>query len=249
VLINGWAQRSYAAEPAYLSQWAATLEQDSRKIDGTAGTTADYRALRVGPGASRWQALLEDLAHAPTPPRRKDKLTLWINAYNILAIDVVLRAYPVESIRDIGSLWSPVWRHEAGTVAGRTVSLHEIEHEILRPMGDPRIHAAIVCASTSCPSLRRSPFTASGLGDQLDLAMRSFLESPTKGLRVDRARKRLTISRIFDWFEDDFAALGGVRATLTRYAPVEDRDWLSRNGDASLGYFDYDWSLNDGTGD
>jgi hypothetical protein len=141
-----------------------------------------------------------------------------------------------------------VWKHDAGRVAGRQVTLHQIEHEILRPMGEPRIHAAIVCASTSCPSLRRSPFTDAGIEGELNDAMRGWLASPKKGLRIDRREGQITVSRIFDWFEEDFGGESGVRAMLARYAPESDRGWLAGSaGKAELDYFDYDWTLNDST--
>jgi hypothetical protein len=186
------------------------------------------------------------LEAAPTPTTWDAKLALWINAYNILAIDTVLQHYPLESIRDLGSWLTPVWRHDAGTVAGELVSLHRIEHQILRRMEDPRIHAAVVCASTSCPSLWREPYRAGDIQRQLEGAMLHWLADPQKGMRIDRSEEEIYLSKIFDWFEWDWDEIGGVRAVLQRYAPPDHRDWLERHGeDADLEYFEYDWSLND----
>ncbi len=233
--------------PAWRLAWARVLDRHSLSVDRTVGTVVDYRGLRDAPAREDWVRLLEQLARAPAPNTRAEALALWIDAYNILAIDTVLRAWPVDSIRDAGSLLWPVWRKQAGSVAGRRVTLHEIEHDILRELDDPRIHAAIVCASTSCPSLRRTPYRAGEIDAQLDEAMRAWLASPTKGLAIDRARRRIRLSRIFDWFEDDFDALGGVPAVLVRYAPEADRAWLEQNArNADLVYFDYDWSVNAG---
>jgi hypothetical protein len=245
-----------AEEPTWTAVWAEVLAAHTRAVPSEVGTTVDYAALQAAlqtalqrePAAGRWREILKNLAATPPPSTREGKLALWINAYNVLAIDTVLREYPVDSIRDIGNFFRPVWKHEAGTVAGRAVSLDEIEHEILRPMGEPRIHAAIVCASTSCPSLRRSPFTAAGLEDELNDAMRRWLASPQKGLHIDRDSRRITVSRIFSWFEGDFGGESGVRAMVIRYAPQSDRAWLAENaGGAELDYFDYDWTLNDST--
>lgn len=234
-----------AGEPSYVAAWADVLERHTRSVPTTVGTTVDYEALK-GPAAPAWKALLEDLAATPPPTTRDERLALWINAYNILAIDKVLSGYPVASIRDLGSFFRPVWGQDAGTVAGRTVTLGEIEHEILRPLGEPRIHAAIVCASTSCPSLLRTPFTSEGLDAQLDAVMRGWLRSPTKGMRVNRSAKRITVSKILDWFDEDFESHGGVVAVIAAYGPEADRDWITRDGkNADLAYFDYDWSLND----
>jgi len=239
------ASGAAADEPAYVPTWEALLAEHTRSVPTTVGTTVDYAALK-GASRDRWRQLLRQLDEAPAPESREETLALWINAYNILTIDKVLGRYPVDSIRDIGSFFSPVWDQDAGRVAGREVSLGEIEHGILRKLGEPRIHAAIVCASTSCPSLRRTPFTARDLDAQLDEAMRQWLASPSKGMRIDREDERLTVSRIFDWFEDDFDVLGGVRAALTRYAPEADRGWLASHAkDGHLDHFDYDWRLND----
>jgi hypothetical protein len=75
--------------------------------------------------------------------------------------------------------------------------------------------------------------------------MHRWLAEPRKGLRIDRAEERITVSRIFDWFEEDWQALGGVRAAVSRYAPLADRAWLARYAaTADLELFDYDWTLN-----
>jgi hypothetical protein len=224
--------------------FARLLSAHTRAVDDVAGTRVDYPALR---GSSDWKRLVQSLNRADpaTLGSREARLAFWINAYNILAIDMVQRHYPVESIRDIGSFLSPVWKRPAGRVGSRPVTLHEIEHEILRPMGDPRIHAGLVCASTSCPALRRAPFTAAEIDAQLDETVRRWLASPEKGLRIDRAGRRVYLSRIFDWFEDDFDARGGVLAFAATYAAEADRAWLERDGaDAAVVFMHYDWTLN-----
>jgi len=115
----------------------------------------------------------------------------------------------------------------------------------VRPLGDPRTHAVVVCASTSCPALPREPLAAARLDAQLDAAMRQWLADPGKGLRIDRAANTIHLSKIFDWFEGDFAKAGGVIAFVTHYAPDGDREWLRANGaTARREFFDYDWAVN-----
>ncbi len=221
------------------------LERHTRAVPDTAGTRVDYRALRSSP---EWKRVVKSLDGArPDALASKDaKLAFWINAYNVLAIDVVLGGYPLDSIKDRGGFITPVWRIDAGRVGGTMRTLHEIEHEILRPMGDPRIHAAIVCASTSCPSLRREPFRAATVDAQLDDALRTFLADTRKGLAIDRDAKRVTLSSIFDWFAEDFGGAAKVLTYLTPYAPEQDQAWLRANArGARVAYFDYDWRLND----
>jgi hypothetical protein len=227
-----------------LERYGRVLEAHTRAVPDTAGVRVDYRALR---GSDEWQAVVASLA-ASDPKRlasRSERLAFWINAYNVLAIDLVVRNLPLESIRDIGNLLRPVWKREAGRIDGRPVTLDEIEHEILRPMGEPRIHAAIVCASVSCPSLARAPYRADRLDAQLDASLARWLGDPRKGSRLDPASGVLRVSRIFKWFAEDFDGAGGVLAYLTPHLPEATRRWLAANrGEAELAYFDYDWSLN-----
>jgi len=224
--------------------YAEVLTRHTRASGDVAGTRVDYAGLRGDP---LWKTLLGALAEAePAADDRNAQLAYWINAYNILAIDVVVQHYPVASIRDVGSLLRPVWKIEAGRAGGRALSLDEIEHGILRPMGEPLVHMAIVCASTSCPSLAREPYRADRLDSQLDAAARGFVASPAKGARADA--RRLRLSKIFDWFGKDFAASGGVVAFVRRHAESGLRAEIGALGsDPKLDWFDYDWSLN-GTG-
>ena len=227
-----------------LDLYAQLLERHTRSVDDLAGTRVDYAALA---SSADWRRLVASLDGTDVAGLggRDEKLAFWINVYNILAIETVARNWPVESIRDVGSLLSPVWKKTAGRVGGRAVTLDQVEHEIVRPLGDPRAHAAVVCASTSCPSLRREPYEAARLGAQLDDAMRRWLASPGKGLRIDRNSNTVWLSKIFDWFPEDFEAAGGALVFATRYAPESERAWLRERGaSARVRYLDYDWAVN-----
>ena len=201
---------------------------------GVSLTLVDYPALRRDPAFAR---VVEGLARFD-PGRlttRRQRLAFYINAYNILAMRTVADHWPVESIKDVGNLFSPVWGRTAGVIGGHEVTLDGIENAILRRLGEPRIHFAIVCASVSCPDLRREPYYAGKLDQQLDDQVRRFLANPGKGLR--RQDHDLRVSRIFDWFEDDFKQAGGVLAFIRRY-----RSDLPADG--GIDFLDYDWSVN-----
>jgi len=224
--------------------YARLLERHTREVADLARVRVDYPAIAASP---EWRRLVESVASEDLSSlrTREQKLAFWINAYNILAIDLVAQHYPVASIRDIGSLLRPVWRRPAGKVGGRDVTLDEIEHQIVRPLGDPRTHSVVICASTSCPALPREPLAADRLDAQLDAAMRRWMADPDKGLRIDRAANTVRLSKIFDWFEKDFANAGGVVAFVARYAPEADREWLRAHAaTARLSYFDYNWAVN-----
>ena len=226
-----------------LDAYAAVLDRYTHEVNAV--TFIDYKRLQK---AADWDQVVMSLERSRPEQlsTRDEELAFWINAYNILAIDLVRRNYPVDSIRDIGSLLRPVWDREAGTIDGRAYSLGQIDHDILRPKKDPRIHAAIVCASRSCPSLRSEPYNVSQLDAQLDQAVRIFLSNSWKGLRVERDQHTIRLSRIFDWFAEDFRIQGEVLNFVARYAPVEARDWLVQHSRrVRIEYFDYDWRLND----
>jgi len=220
--------------------WDAFLARYTRETSDPVGVRVDYQGLARDPA---WRPFVAGLAAASPPADRAGRLAFWVNVYNVLAADMVVRHLPLASIRDAGSLLRPVWKREAGSVGGRAVTLDEVEHGILRPLGDPRIHAAIVCASTSCPSLRREAYRAERVDAQLDDAVRRFLADPGKGLRVEADRARL--SPIFDWFAGDFAAAGGPLAFARPYLAEPVRRALDGLGpDPRIDWFDYDWTLN-----
>jgi hypothetical protein len=221
--------------------WNQLLEAHTRTVDDAARVRVDYAAIALDP---RWKQLIASVQSAD--PRalagRAQTLAFWIDVYNILAIDLVARHYPVDGIRDIGSLFRPVWDRAAGRVGDSPVTLGQIEHEILRPLGDPRIHAAIVCASVSCPPLGREAYEPSRLDDQLDAALRAFLAIPEKGSRYTPGSAVLQLSRIFDWFAEDFEASGGIPEALRSHLPDDTAAALDTR--PRIRFMDYDWSLN-----
>ena len=234
---------AYAAPAAALDEdlYAELLTRHTIETDDLARVRVDYAQLR---SSADWKQLVVSLQRSQPAAlkTRQEKLAFWINAYNILAIDIVQQNYPVDGIKDIGSFFNPVWDHTAGRIAGSNYSLGQIEHEILRPMGEPRVHAAIVCASLSCPPLLREPFRAETLDAQLEAHVRSWLADRRKGVRIDAARNAIVISKIFDWFEEDFEPSGGVLAFVRAHLSKEQLASLGTS--PRVGYFDYDWTLN-----
>ncbi len=210
-------------------------------IDGIRLNVVDYQSIAAD---ERWPCLLKALEEAVEPEGREEKLAFWINAYNIMAVHVILQNYPVDSIRDIGNIFRRVWHREAGVVAGEMRTLDEIEHRIIRPIGEARIHAAVVCAAVSCPPLRMEAYRAERLDEQLDEQMREWLANEKTGVRAERDGSRLVVSSIFRWFTEDFEQdSGSLRAFLDKYMPEDVR--ASVPADARIRYLDYDWSLND----
>jgi hypothetical protein len=128
------------------------------------------------------------LAAAP----RYERLAFWINAYNACALRLVIDHYPIRKVGFPASLVrslqgvptnsirqiSDTWKQEFCEVAGKARALDQIEHEILRPMGEARIHFAVNCASRSCPVLAPEAYSGALLEEQLDAAVRRFMAIP-----------------------------------------------------------------------
>ncbi len=224
-----------AAEPDW-SDYGRFLERhlSQRTAAGVQLAWLDYSAIQRDP---QFPPIVAQLTAFPPADlkTREEQLAFHINAYNILAIKTVVDHWPVASIKDAGNLLRPVWKRPAGEIGGKAVSLDEIEED-LRKLGEPRIHMAIVCASKSCPDLRAEPYTASKLNDQLNAASKDYLGNPTKGLRVEKDAIR--VSKIFDWFAEDFESMGGVEAFIRSH-----RDGLPA-GLPIQADLPYDWSLN-----
>jgi hypothetical protein len=131
-----------------------------------------------------------------------------------------------------------VWDVKFIRIGSETYDLNVIEHQILRKeFGDARIHAAINCASISCPQLRNAAYVAEELDKQLDAAMSLFINDPTRN-KVSSGSAEL--SAIFNWFSGDFKDnAGSVRDFVNQFAKTK----LLENG--KISYMDYNWSLND----
>jgi hypothetical protein len=186
-----------------------------------------------------------DPARLPEP----DRLAFLTNAYNALVVDAVLARYPgIRSVRDVDGFFD----EEEHVVGGAKKTLDAVE-ALAREI-DPRVHFAVVCASTSCPDLLDEAFTGAAIDRQLRRQTERFLADRTKGLRYDRQANDLHLSSIFKWYAGDFTGGSTVVAFFARGGVL---DWVVehlgdrrlagelREREPSVEYLDYDWSLND----
>jgi len=211
----------------------------------------DYAGLAASSGGL--DAYVTRLAGADVAALgQADAMAFWINAYNALTLQLVVANQPLASIRDLDD--GNPWDARTWTVAGSTVTLNAIEHEILRPMGDARIHAAVNCASKGCPPLATDAFTGPTLDAQLTAASRAWSRENAVTITEDS----VALSAIFDWFGDDFVGswgpahhdIPGVEGKqeaalnfVAQYLDDEQRVWLHAGG-YTVTYAEYDWSLN-----
>lgn len=192
---------------------------------------------------------LDELSRADRrkPARREAKLAFWINAYNAVTLEGILREYPTSSIRQHTSRLGGynIWKHLPLRVGDEAFSLEQIEHDLLRPMGEPRIHFAIVCASVGCPRLLNEAYITEKLNQQLTTNTRDFFLR-SQNIRVDAAAGTIYLSSILKWYGKDFGETQGERlANLTSDLPVAARSLIANKPRIRVEYLDYDWSLND----
>lgn len=213
--------------------------------------SAGVRYAAIGPAGL--DAALADIAQANLAKAGEDeRKAFYINAYNALTLDVVAESWPVASIRDIDG--GRVWSARSFVVAGESLTLDAIENQKLRPMGDPRIHAALNCASKGCPPLRRGAYTREGLDQQLDDACRAWV----RGAAMRWEGSTLQLTSIFDWYGDDFLARfgkesydvpglsGKIEAAVNFLATYADPAMAVRlrAGNYKTAWMVYDWGVN-----
>lgn len=219
------------------------------------GDRFDYAAIKKDPAAL--DAYLATL-HAVTPAQLNSwsddqRMAFWINVYNAHVVKLVADGYPLKSIRDLGTVLNKVWNkrfidmtalHPGGKK--KKLSLDDVEHKILRPrFEDARVHAAVNCASESCPPLRAEAFVAKRLDEQLDEQVRLWLADETRN-QFDLAGGKMRISEIFKWFKADFVRDGGsVAGWIGKYAPTAVAEKLKSGAKLKTSYLDYSWKLND----
>ena len=227
--------------------WSALLRKHVVVIDGGKASQVRYD------GMARDRRLLKSYLEGLSAVRqeeferwaRAEQMAFLINAYNAFTVDKILTRYPdIGSIWDFGRIFGHPFKDRFFALLGRRSSLDYVEHEVLRKRyAEPRIHYAVNCAAVGCPMLREEAYLPARLEEQLEEQARRFLS--------DRARNRLRggrleVSKIFDWFKEDFAER---EVYFARYAALladrPDERQLIMSGKAVVTFLDYDWSLND----
>ncbi|MFW6054948.1 MAG: glycoside hydrolase family 15 protein [Thermodesulfobacteriota bacterium] len=196
---------------------------------------------------------------------REEKTAFWINLYNVIVIHGVIELDIKDSIKEVRGFF----RRISYAIGGLRYTPDDMEHGLLRanrrPPGsllrilgpndpkcryslnrlDPRIHFALVCASSSCPPI--DIYTSQNLDEELNQAGRSFLGGG--GLQLDRAAKKVSLSRIFSWYRKDFGSRLPERLRfLAQFLyNKQDADFIHQHAEElKVKYQQYDWRLNRG---
>jgi hypothetical protein len=226
------------AKPVQHQEWDSLLKAHV-KDNGL----VDYKGFIAD--SQRLNAYLTKLSnHHPNDENwsRNQQLAYWINAYNAYTVKLILKHYPVKSIKDIVNgpnipfVNSP-WDINFIDIEGREYDLNNLEHGIIREQfKEPRIHFAVNCASISCPVLRPEAYTADKLNQQLNEQARLFIQNPAKN---QLEKNQVRISKIFRWYSGDFKKEG---RSMIDYLNKYCNETISE--DASIDYMDYNWKLN-----
>jgi len=243
-----WAQFDHA-----YATWDGLLKKHVRWLPDGQQSRVDYDGFKADRAVLQ-QALA---AMSAVPPAEFDRwsraqqMAFLVNAYNAFTVELILTRWPdLKSIKDLGSLLQSPWKKKFFVLLGEQRHLDWIEHDQLRPRyQDPRVHAAVNCASIGCPALRPEAFVAPRLDAQFDDGMHRFMSDRTRN-RV--AGGKLEVSMIFKWFREDweqgwlgYQQLGDLFARYaTQLSDRPDEQRKLRERALSPSFLDYDWSLN-----
>ncbi len=249
-LLSGLANAQFDHRHA---AWSTLVQKHVRWLPDNKQSQVDYAGFQRDRGELK--QVLDAMSAVPqsefdTWPRAQ-RMAFLINAYNAYTVELILTKYPdLKSIKELGSFLQSAWKQKFFTLLGEPRHLDWIEHEQLRPLyKDPRIHAAVNCASIGCPALRNEAFTALALEAQLEDGMQRFIADRTRNRVRDG---RLEVSAIFKWFQQDFErgeqGFSKVEDVFAKYAallsekPEEQTRLRART--VPVTHLDYDWSLN-----
>lgn len=164
------------------------------------------------------------------------KKAFYINAYNLIVIESVVKLYPIKSPLDSKGFFD----EKTHIVAGESLTLNQIENEKLRAVyKDARVHFVLVCAAVGCPKLMNYAYTPDNIESLLEERTKATLND-TYFIRINTENRQLLVSEIFKWYKDDF---------LKNHNSVKDyvKTYLRTSQDIStykLDYYPYDWNLN-----
>jgi Protein of unknown function, DUF547 len=250
-LFAGFAQ-AQGFDHNYAS-WDALVKKHVRWLPDNKQSRVDYAGFARERGELK--KVLDTLSAVPKAEfdswSRDQRMAFLINAYNAFTVEVILTKWPeLKSIKELGTFNRGPWKNEFFTLLGAKHHLDWIEHEELRPKyADPRVHAAVNCASIGCPALRTEAFTAAKLEAQLEDGMQRFMADRTRNRVKDG---KVEASAIFKWFREDFEkghkGIAKVEDVFARYAvqltDKADEQAALKAKTLPVTHLDYDWSLN-----
>lgn len=257
ILAFGMAANLATAAEFDHSAWNGLLQKNVALIKNGQASQVDYEAmLKERAQLQKYLAQLSAVSAGEFARWPKaERLAFLLNAYNAFTVDLVLTRYPkLKSIKDIGSLIQSPWKKRFVPLLGGTRSLDDIEQGMIRKSGEynePRIHFAANCASVGCPALRNEAYTGALLDTQLEIATKNFLSDHSRN-RYNAQTNRLEVSKIFDWYKQDFESgwhgWNSLNDFFAHYADkltdTQEARQAVAAGNVDVDFLDYNWNLN-----
>lgn len=221
-----------------LGSWAYVLEN---LVDEQG--RVDFKLLKMDPVfLEKYVSYLAETSPQKNPekfPTDEKRLAYFLNSYNALAMyGLIVHNFP----GDLFSFWDRArfFKFTRFNIGGKEISLHDYENDVIRPLGDPRVHFALNCMVRACPRLPQTPFQAKTLDATLELLTREFVNHP-RHVRVSRSKGLVLLSEIFRFYKKDFVnpkTASSLIAYINKYRDVP----LDEN--LKIKFIDYDWVVN-----
>jgi Protein of unknown function, DUF547 len=158
------------------------------------GGKVDYVGLRAD------QADLDEYLKSVASASGDLKMAFYINAYNALVLKAIVKQDPLpKNVTDDKAFFDKT----KYKVAGKDMTLNEIEGKIRKEFKDARIHFAFNCGARSCPPLPGTPFDDKTIDATLTKLTQNFLNA--NGVKIDDAKKEIQVTKLMDWYGTDFA--------------------------------------------
>jgi hypothetical protein len=245
---SAWAQFDHG-----YARWDGLLKKHVRWLPDQKQSRVDYNGFAAE--RAELKRVLDAMSAVTSAEfegwPRAQQMAFLVNAYNAFTVELILTRWPdLKSIKDLGSLIQSPWKKKFFVLLGEERHLDWVEHEQLRARyKDPRVHAAVNCASIGCPALRPEAFVAPKLEAQYDDGMNRFMADRTRN-RV--AGGKVEVSMIFKWFREDFETglmgFNKLEDVFARYAlqlsDKTDEQQKLRDRALPVSFLEYDWSLN-----
>ena len=254
--VNAVVNTVPVAAPSDLhASWESLLGQNISSINNGGSTAVNYAAFKDE--RAKLQGYLELLGKVSQSEfdawSKSKQLAFLINAYNAWTVEFILTKYPaIDSIKDLGSFFNSPWDKEFIPLLGKTVSLNDIEHGLIRGSdryNDPRIHFAVNCASIGCPALREEAYTGDKLEQQLTEQTERFLTDTSRNYVKGN---NFYMSSIFKWYGEDFEkgfrGTKSIQSFVSLYADAltltDVQKTALNKASLNIKFLDYDWNLN-----
>src|SRR4029453_2992166 len=168
-----------------------------------------YRALRSDRGRlDRYAASLNVAPDVYESWPREQKMAFVLKCYNAFVLQTVIdhypirgssKSYPANSVRQIPGAFEQA-KHR---VAGRSLTLDDIEKTVLPEFKEPRLYLALGRGAVGSGRLRSEAYVGDRLKQQLDDLQQEFVSEQSM-IKIDRGANVVSVTGIVSWRSAEF---------------------------------------------